>query len=412
MHVNAHLDVDLVALEQADEVTVLLELTAPDADGGAPRPPATVQVVLDRSGSMGGGRLEAAKTALCALVERLDAGDRFGLVAFDDVVDVVVPTGPLTDRRAVQRAIALLQPGGSTNLSGGLLRGVQEARRAASGRRATLLLLSDGRANHGVTDPAQLAAAAAAAQRAGVATATIGLGLGYDEHLLSEIARGGGGNHVFAAAVDEAMPAVAGEVEGLLSCTAQAASLLVRPAAPVQTVALMNDLPAVAVEGGVMIELGDLWASETRKLLLRLGVPALGAHGLARIATLELRYVALPALQEERIDLPLHVNVVPGDQAAGRVPDPKVRTELTFLEVQEAKRRAAEHMRRGDQEAVQEILRDARRAIAAAPPSGDLGAEEEALRDLERLSAVDGIRASKVAFREHHHRSRKRGREE
>ena len=84
MHLNAHVDVELVAVEQPDELTVLLELRAPEAPQARPRPPAAVQVVLDRSGSMGGERLEAAQRALVALVDRLDPSDRFGVVAFDD----------------------------------------------------------------------------------------------------------------------------------------------------------------------------------------------------------------------------------------------------------------------------------------------------------------------------------------
>ena len=56
MHLNAHVDVDLVAVEQPDELTVLLELRAPEAPRAQARPAAAVQVVLDRSGSMGGER--------------------------------------------------------------------------------------------------------------------------------------------------------------------------------------------------------------------------------------------------------------------------------------------------------------------------------------------------------------------
>ena len=59
-----------------------------------------MQVVLDRSGSMDGERLDAAKQALGALVDRLDPTDRFGVVAFDDEVQVVVPAGALHDKAA------------------------------------------------------------------------------------------------------------------------------------------------------------------------------------------------------------------------------------------------------------------------------------------------------------------------
>jgi Ca-activated chloride channel family protein len=97
MRLNAHVDVELVAVEQPDELTVLLELRAPDAPRAEPRPPAAVQVVLDRSGSMAGERLDAARRALTALVDRLDPSDAFGLVAFDDTARVIVPAGPVAE---------------------------------------------------------------------------------------------------------------------------------------------------------------------------------------------------------------------------------------------------------------------------------------------------------------------------
>jgi Ca-activated chloride channel family protein len=239
------------------------------------------------------------------------------------------------------------------------MRGVQEARRVAGRGGATLLLLSDGHANDGVSDPVALEQVAKLAARAGVTIATIGIGLDYDEALLAGIARGGQGNHVFAEGADAAVPAVAGEVDGLLSKTVQAASLLVRLEQPVDTLTVWNDVPSQSVEGGVMIELGDLWAGEQRKVLLTLGVPAIAALGLCTVATLELRYVALPGLAEETVTVPVNVNVVPGDEAAGRVPNPTVRTELVFQKAQGAKRRAAEALSRGDEEEARRVLAEA-----------------------------------------------------
>ena len=268
MLVNALVDVEVVALEQEDEVTVMLDLAAPGTPTDAARPPAAVQVVLDRSGSMFGERLDAAKQALMLLIDRLDPSDSFGLVAFDDTVKVVVPAGPLTNKVAVSQAISALQAGGLTNLSAGLLRGLQEARRVAGDSGATLLLLSDGHANEGEIDPGRLAAVAAAARKHGTTTSTIGIGTGYDELLLAEVGRGGQGNHVFAEQGEDAAAAVAGEVTGLLSKTVQAVSLIVRPQAPVDSVKVFNDVPGQRIDGGIMFELGDLWAGEQRKLLI------------------------------------------------------------------------------------------------------------------------------------------------
>jgi Ca-activated chloride channel homolog len=294
-----------------------------------------------------GERRYTALVALDRLVSRLDARDRFGLVAFDDTVSVVVPAGELHDRHLVRRAIASIDAGSTTNLSAGYARGVQEARRVATDAGATVLLLSDGIANVGVCEPEQLEQLAAGAQSHRITTTTLGLGLGYDEVLLSAIARGGAGSAHFAEETDTAAAQIAGEIDGLLRQAVQAANLVIRPTGDVASVTLHNDLPATVIAGGVMVELGELQEDETRRLVLTLAVPAMPALGLAKVADLTLTYIELPALTTHTIELPVHVNVVPGDQVTGRVPDPVVRSELAFQQAQRAKRRAGEALHSG-----------------------------------------------------------------
>jgi len=414
MEINTYADVDVIAVEQDDKVSVMVELHAPMLEATTIRPPATVQVVLDRSGSMYGEPLETAKDALVRLVDRLDPADSFGLIVFDDAVDVVVPSGIVRDKRAVKQAIAAVQAGGSTNLAGGLLRGLQEAQRSAGKAGATVILLSDGHANHGETNPDRLGLVATGSRARGITTSTIGLGRGYDEALLAAIAGGGDGNHTFAESADGAAAVLAAEVEGLLSTTVQAASLIVRPQASVDSVTIWNDLPSHAIEGGIMAELGDLWAGEERKLLLTFAVPAMASLGLAQIAELELRYVALPEFAEQTVTIPVHVNVVPGDQAAGRIPDPRVHTELVFQQVQRAKREAGDALRAGDIETANKVLGSAAMSASAAQacaPSAEWDAELGVLRDMHaRAAAGDHEWAIKTARMEEQRKGRKRGR--
>jgi len=373
VHVNAHLDVDLVAVEATDTVTVMLDLTAPAAveDPAAVRPEHTAIIVLDRSGSMGGGRLEAAKRAIIDLVARLDDRDNLGVVTFDSHVDVVLPAGKVADhgREAITRTVAGIGTRGMTDLSGGYLRGLQEARRVAGPAGATIVLLSDGHANSGITDPAALRQVAANAGAQAITTSTIGIGQGYDEDLLAEIATGGNGNHAFARDGDTAAAALAGEVEGLLGKTAQAANLLITPTGDVAGVGILNDLPSHPVPGGVMVELGDFYAGEARRLLLELAVPAMAGLGLARVADLALTYVELPALQQHTVTLPVSVNVVPADVAAGRVPSPDVAREKLMLQAQQAKKHSEEALAAGDLDIARAQLRGAARTFLAAPPA-------------------------------------------
>ena len=417
MHLNAHLDLDVLAHETDDQLSVLVELTAPEQPVDADRAPSTLVVVLDRSGSMAGPRLEQAKAALTALIDQLDPHDRFGLVTFDQHTTVAVPAGELTDKPAVKRAIAQVHPGGSTDLSGGYLRGLQEAARVAAGAGATVLLVSDGHANAGLTDPAQLAGLARRAQADRITTSTLGMGLGYDERLLSAIASGGAGNEHFAETADEAGKLIAGEVDGLLALVAQAGSLQVRMAPQVRAVRVINDLSVVALPDGIMIELGAFYAGETRKLIMTFDVPGVPRLGLAEVATLTVSYVALPVLEQQTLTLPLYVNVVPGDQAAGRIPDPVVRTETAFQLAQQAKRVASAAFSSGDSGTATGALDQARtllRAASAGAPAPMAAELTEELQLIDRLSHEaaygDVTRAAKLSSADAAFKSRTRGR--
>lgn len=417
MDLSTLLEFDLVAVESEDRVSVLLDLTAPPAPAGVERAPGALQVVLDRSGSMDGPRLEAAKGAIEHLVGRLDPRDSLGVVAFDDEVSVIMPAGRVTDKDAIRRRVRSIDSGGTTNLSGGYLRGLQEVRRAANGHGATLLLLSDGCANQGVTDSGALAGIARQGRANGISTSTLGVGLGYDEALMSAVAGGGAGNALFAEEADTAGALIAGEVDGLLSQTVQAASLIIRAKPPVTQIGLINDLPAEPIDGGVMVELGDLCADETRRLLLTFEVPAMSALGLAQIAELELSWVELPAVTSHTATAPITVNVVPGDQAAGRIANPVVTSERAYQEAQEAKRRAGEALRANDAAEAARLYGEAGGAMnvgcSAAPPEMREELREEAtlLHSLARRAEHDDAsRVSKFNEMDRTRKSRRRGR--
>lgn len=418
MKINALLDVNVVAHESEDEVAVLLELEAPASISDGARPQASLQVVLDRSGSMSGAPLEGAKKALVALVRRLEPSDNFGLVTFDDSAQVVVPAGPLTDKENVIRLIEGVYSGGSTDLSAGYLRGLREIRRVSSKQGGSVLVISDGHVNAGIKDVDEFASVTAKAYGDRVVTSTLGYGQGYDETLLSAIARSGSGNHVFADNPDSAGAAIAGEVDGLLSKVVQALSLTINFEPAVEFIRLYNDLPATQVgDGQVMVELGDLYAEEARKVLLKFKVPAMAALGLARVATLELAYVELPGLVEQVASLPITVNVVPGDEAAGRIPHPTVRSEVLFQEAQDTKRRASEAFEVGDVAAAKRRLgrtqRRLRDALTIAPESAraDIQAElDEVVRMEAMTDEVGSVYMSKMTRESYHLGSRKRGR--
>lgn len=420
MKFSTALDVDVVAHESADEVSVLIELEAPDAPV-VDRARSALQIVLDRSGSMNGAPLDGAKKALADVIARLDPQDVFGVVTFDDHAEVAVPAAPLSDKQQATLLVDAIFAGGMTDLSSGYLRGLQELRRAAKAskiRGGTVLVVSDGHVNSGICEVDEFASLTSKAASDGIVTSTLGYGAGYDETLLSAIARSGNGNHVFAENPDAAGSAISGEVEGLLSKAVQAVTLTVRFVPEVQ-LSLYNDLPAHQVaDGEVSIELGDLYGSEARKLLLKLAVDGMSGLGVAQIAELELRYVESATLTEHTVTLPVTVNVVPGDEATGRVPNPTVQSEKLYQEGQAAKLRASEAYESGDLDTGASYLLDSQQLlcsamdIAPAPIRSAMRVEMDEINDVISAAGAAGAGyASKMTRDSYHRNNRKRGRE-
>lgn len=397
MHVTAHLDVDLIALESADSVTCMLTLQAPVLDSDRSRAGQTLLVVLDRSGSMSGAPLETAKEALRHLVRRLAPQDRFGLVVFDDQAQLIVPVRAASDHdlALVDALIASIHAGGSTDLWAGYNLALREVARSLSSTHdrtdvveaATVVLISDGHANAGITDPTQLRERALTAfKNDAVTTATIGLGLGYDEVLLSAISDGGSGAHRFAANADDLPAALAEEVDGLLDKSVLAATVRVAGRGDTLTgVATLQGLPTWMEDTTTVIALGDLYAGEERMTLIRLDVASIPALGLATIADVVLEYTALPDQAEHAVTLPITVNVVPGDVAAGRVPMPEVVVEQLRVEAAQAKAAASESLRQGDAASAKASLDNA---------SASLGSLAKALDVLRRHGHLDPARSA------------------
>ena len=353
MHVKAHLDLDLVALEAADQLTLMLDLTAPISDKAKNRAPQAIQVVLDRSGSMSGEPLESAKGSLLKLVDRLAPQDFFGLVAFDDAALVVVPMRPVQDHHipSLRQAIRQLNTGGSTDISAGYLMGLRELTRVTTVGASTLLLISDGHANSGEQDPKVLASIATKHAGQRVTTSTIGLGNGYDEIILEALATGGGGAHRFASTIDEAVGAIAAEVDDLLDKTIVNAVLRLTPTAAMTTapaIEILQRLPYWKDGETYVLQLGDLFSGENRRFVIDIEVPGIAALGLCKLADLTIEYLNLADRQEISVTLPVNVNVVPGDVAAGRVADPVVRAERLILDAQSSKAAATEELLSGN----------------------------------------------------------------
>lgn len=385
MRASVRFDHELLAVEHDHDVSCMLELTAPPAPASAERRPLALALVIDRSGSMMGEKLDATRRSAAFLVERLATNDRLGIVSFDDEVRLEAPLLEVgANRAALLGAIAAITPGGQTNLSGGWLKGVELLAPLEDSFTRRALLLTDGQANVGIVDDLQLAMMARASAGDGIGTSTIGFGAGFSEDLLAAMADAGNGGAHFAESPDAAPGIFAKEFEDLLSLVAQNVSVEIRPGwEDVTVLSVLNDFPQVPVEGGVQLQLGDAYGDEHRRVVFQLHVPTLAMLGPSKIAEVIVRYVALgEQIAMHQVSVPLIVNAVSAEDAAASVPDAEVVEEVVILIGARAQEEARELADGGDYQGARAKLTDAaaqlraRAAVSARPE--DLLAQAEA----------------------------------
>ena len=218
--------------KEAAASLALVSIIAPEAPDSA-RQPLEVVVVADRSGSMAGEKMNKMKTTLKFLVEKgLQSGDTLGLVAFDNTVDTRLPLTKMdgAGRKKALDAIAQLNVGGTTNLSGGLLQGcdllLNKPETGATATRA-VLLFTDGMANAGIQDtPGILAASAGVIAGRSCSLFTFGFGSDHNEECLRALAESTSGLYYFIEKSEDIPTAFADCLGGLVSVVAQNATLV------------------------------------------------------------------------------------------------------------------------------------------------------------------------------------------
>jgi Ca-activated chloride channel family protein len=184
---------------------VLVRLQAPDrpASMEVARQPLRLAVVIDRSGSMSGEPLQEALRCAEYIAKGLQPADQLAVVLYDDKVQVPVALRPGGDAASVRRALAGVESGGSTALFDGWEGGAKILEGGAAGALSRVLLLSDGQANHGLCDQAEIEKHCAEWAARGVSTTTVGLGSNFNEDLMIGMARAGSGQQYYGQRAED-----------------------------------------------------------------------------------------------------------------------------------------------------------------------------------------------------------------
>ncbi len=181
-------------------------------------PPLNLVLVIDRSGSMSGDRIANVKKSLLAFVERLRPSDLVTIVGFSDEARVVLEPCGKTKQKEIRNAIEQIEANGSTNLHDGLMLGYKMAEQNFDPDRSNrVILLTDGIANVGTTNPKTIAEESKAFNNKAITLSTIGLGHDLNQDLLRDLADAGHGLIHFVADAADIEKTFIKELDSLLA---------------------------------------------------------------------------------------------------------------------------------------------------------------------------------------------------
>lgn len=355
------------------------------------RKPMNLAIVLDRSGSMGDQqKFDYAKKAFSSLIDQLMPDDILSVVVYDDAIDVLRTARTVgRDKSSVKRLLDEVYPRGSTNLGGGLMEGLRQAQRNAGREYINrVVLLSDGLANVGLTDPRDLNRITAQYRRQPISVTTMGVGLDYNENLMISLAESGGGNYYFIEHARSLAAIVHKEFNMISSVLAQNASIHITLGNGVT----VNDIIGcdyTTNRNTYIIPVGDLYANDQKDFTIQLLIPA--GKGSMTVASGEIRYESDKVSNEypsfsTSVKFTHDVAVIENnrDLTAQAKADIAVSTKKID--------QAMEALDTGDKGEAERRLHEAKEMIGSSPAASASGAGGEAVRS--QLGRIDAFQKS------------------
>ncbi len=274
-------------------VYVLIEAT-PGASMAQVQMPLNLSLVLDKSGSMQGKKIQNLREAAKLVVDRLGPQDTISIVAFSDKKYLIAESQAVTDKVDLQKKIDRIRDGGGTAISGGMGQGLAELDKAvAPDRVSRMLLLTDGQT---FGDEKQCKRLGKQAGDKGIVVNALGLGDDWNEELLDEIAEASGGVADFIDSPDKIVRFFERAVQSMQDTVVQNSQMILRLASGVTPRQVWQVLPMITNLGyrplsdrDVQVTLGEMEKGQPRSLLVELLVSSRPA-GTYRIAQAEVSY--------------------------------------------------------------------------------------------------------------------------
>lgn len=365
---------DLIYNSGPREVVVQIDLDAKRPEHGR-RAPMNLAVVLDRSGSMQGAKIEKAKQAACVAVDHLADNDWFSLVTFDNDTDLLLPperVGGERHRDELKSRIDRIRPGGGTAIYAGVTLGAKQVRRNLEKEFVNrVILLSDGLANVGPSRTSDLAALGRDLRRDGLSVTTIGLGDDYNEDLMTALAEASNANYYYVRDAEKLPGIFAEELGAARSLVARGVTIRITVPAGVRLKEIIGQ-PEIECRGrSADIALPEYFGGDKRRYLARCVVEEKSSAPI-EVASVDLKYEPAGGEKAEPQQQAAKVDFTDEEKKSDASVRMEVMREVSIAGNRLAKERAVKLADEGKSKDAADVLRGQATRNAALPAAAQL----------------------------------------
>lgn len=308
----------------SQNVVLKVTLDAPSVPSHILRPPVNLSIVLDRSGSMEGEKIEQAKAAAIEAVQRLGTADVFSLVVYDSNVQTVIPAQRVQNVDRIIARIKGIYPGGSTALFGGVSQGASEIRKNLTSEYVhRIILLSDGLANVGPRSPEELGRLGAALIKENISVTTIGVGIDYNEDLMTRLSQKSDGNAYFVESSVDLPRIFSAELGDVLNVVAKKVDIIISLPEGVEPVSIIGREGRIK-DRTIELSMNQLYGNQEKYALVEVKIPPSEIDAEMEVASAKVQYENPFTRKSE---------VVYGKSVATFSRDPQLVKESTNIEV-------------------------------------------------------------------------------
>lgn len=358
---EAHLDQQALLAGSGEDRFLVVEVSAPELPGDVRRP-VNLAVVMDTSGSMAGrGKISNAKMAAKELVNLMGPQDTLSLVTFSSTAKVHAPSGPVVDKTWLSSVIDGIRPEGGTNLYDGITTGFAQLDQHGLNGVKRVVVLSDGKANMGVSDPDELRRISGSRVQDGMSVSALGLGLDYDEDLLGRMSDAGGGRYRFVDRPGQLTEMFVDELRQMTAIAGREATVDVQLPTGITLMELYGYESELRGDG-FRVFLGDVHGGETRKIVARVRVAA-DAEGSVDIADVDLDYMDAESGRVAKVEADVDVTITKSNVVAKRSLNKEVTKKAALARSAKLLDASARDWEKGDIAGNQAKLEEARNML-------------------------------------------------